>query len=236
MRFVSDLAILTAQPRDVTNRTKKKAYGVLVHTTGVGVLARAQKWKCTPLKAAERIYSKRGASFAHYVIGQDGTIIQIADERERAWQAGMPREQLKLYKSGMWVKKCPRRIVKMWEDRWGPGSTPADLYPSRSPNNDYIGIEMVPNKNTKFSKSQLEIGLPALVADIFIRHGIKFSAKDLMSTRLLGHEDVEPLERWNRRGGWDPGTLRDRPKFKWDDVYKTVHKLMKGKYNHSRTT
>lgn len=230
MKFRSDLAIMTAQPRDVSNRKTARAFGVLVHTTGVGVLSKAEEWGCTPIKAAERIYTERGASFAHYVIGQDGTIVQIADEREMAWQSGMPKEQRQLYKSGAWEKMVTARGLELWKKRWPGIPNPSELYPSGSPNNDYIGIEMIPNKNTLFSATQLEVALPSLAADIIHRHSMDFDGT--MQPTLLGHEDIEPLERWNKQGGWDPGTLRDTPKFEWQSVYKIVSRVM-GEYERN---
>lgn len=35
--------------------------------------------------------------------------------------------------------------------------------------------------------------------------------------RLVGHEDVQPIERHDKGGGWDPGSRRARPY--WDDAY-----------------
>jgi hypothetical protein len=40
----------------------------------------------------------------------------------------------------------------------------------------------------------------------------------LSGPRLVGHEDVHPLRRWDVYGGWDPGALREKPRFHWDQV------------------
>ena len=44
----------------------------------------------------------------------------------------------------------------------------------------------------------------------------------LPSPRLVGHEDIEPLERWNKQGGWDPGALRVKPKFVWASIHRRI--------------
>ena len=33
--------------------------------------------------------------------------------------------------------------------------------------------------------------------------------------RLVTHEDVQPFERWDAHGGWDPGILRAKPTYNW---------------------
>jgi hypothetical protein len=33
--------------------------------------------------------------------------------------------------------------------------------------------------------------------------------------RLLGHEDLNPIQRSAKGEGWDPGGLRERPWFAW---------------------
>ena len=96
----SPLAIWVKKPQDVKNRPKPQAFGIMFHTTGRGVLKRSKQWGVSPLKAAERIYTRKGAAFAHYILGQDGTLLQVADELERASHAGIPRAQRSLYISG----------------------------------------------------------------------------------------------------------------------------------------
>ena len=43
--------------------------------------------------------------------------------------------------------------------------------------------------------------------------------------RLLGHEDLTPISRHDKKGGWDPGGLREVPYFDWEHVYRTIEKL-----------
>jgi len=223
MRTQSSLAVMTQQPQDVRNRPDVKAFGVMVHTAGRGVLDKAKEWGVSPLKAAERIYTRKGASFAHYVIGHDGTILQIADEIEMAWHSGMPNEQRVLYTSGAWTGKVPPTALARWKAKWAGRKAPTDLYPTSSPNACYIGIELVPESTATFTPQQYD-KCGALICDIATRHGFMktFIDATFPSPRLVGHEDIEPLERWDKNGGWDPGALREVPKFDWNKIYKRI--------------
>lgn len=44
--------------------------------------------------------------------------------------------------------------------------------------------------------------------------------------RLLGHEDVTPISRHDKRGGWDPGGLRTAPYFDWDYIYESIYDIL----------
>lgn len=223
MQTRSALAVMTEQPQDVDNRPDVKAFGVMIHTSGRGVLAKAKEWGVSPLKAAERVYTRKGASFAHYIVGQDGTIIQTADEIEMAWHAGMPAKQRQLYLSGAWETMVSARVVARWKAKWKGVASPVHLYPTKSANACYIGIEFIPDTQALFSPQQYDKG-GALVCDIATRHGFMNALLEgkFPSPRLVGHEDVEALERWDKNGGWDPGALREVPKFDWAKIYKRI--------------
>jgi N-acetyl-anhydromuramyl-L-alanine amidase AmpD len=51
--------------------------------------------------------------------------------------------------------------------------------------------------------------LVALGRDLAARHG--WPAGWGRTPRLVGHEDVQLLERQDAGGGWDPGALRAKP-------------------------
>jgi N-acetyl-anhydromuramyl-L-alanine amidase AmpD len=217
---------MVQQPQDVDNRENPRAFGVMFHTTGRGVLDRAKEWGLSPLKAAEQIYTRKGASFAHYILGQDGTLLQVADELEHAAHTGIPRAQREQYMSGAWTQAVKATTLQKWQKRWPGFKSPSHLYPTTSPNSCYIGVEFIPDNNAEFSAAQYAASA-ALVVDIATRH--KFLAEmrnklleNLASPRLVGHEDIEPLERWNKMGGWDPGALRDAPKFVWANVTRRI--------------
>lgn len=216
----SGFAVQAPRLRDVTDRTLLVPHGVCIHTTGRGLPTRALKAVVDTLRWAEKEYTTPGAAFAHYVVGYDGTIIQIADERERAWHAGISDKEAVLYRSGRWRDRVTPEAFELWDARWASleAKSPLDLFPGNSPNDAYLGVELIPlledrDDGTWFTDEQMH-ALSKLVTDIGIRYGI--NPHD--TSRLVGHEDLEPLTRWDKDGGWDPGGLRARPRFDWARV------------------
>ncbi len=61
-----------------------------------------------------------------------------------------------------------------------------------------------------FTRAQHESAL-GLAIDAGNRHGFPDGWR--ATSRLLGHEDVDPIERSDVGGGWDPGFLRVSPYF-----------------------
>ncbi len=219
-RYRSPLAHFVSNPRNVRNRPNPKPFGLLVHTTGRGILKRARQLGISPLEAAMEFYTTRGNPFAHYILDQDGTLIQIADEREQAWHAGIPAAQRRLYLSGRWEKMVSKRALERWLERWNLGyykQSPSHLYPTKSPNQCYVGIELIPDKRATFSDKQYA-SLSLLINDFWDRHNLPPLGCRLPEPRCLGHEDAEPLERFTRQGGYDPGSLRAKPKFDWSKL------------------
>ncbi|MEP7342385.1 MAG: N-acetylmuramoyl-L-alanine amidase, partial [Acidobacteriota bacterium] len=91
---------------------------------------------------------------------------------------------------------------------------------AHSTNSGHIGIEMLADSTGYgFTNAQYE-ALAKLVADIARRHKLPITSAP--SARLLGHEDVHPLSRQNKGGGWDPGAHRDKPKFSWSRLWALV--------------
>lgn len=224
----SPLATMAAKPQDkVAKRAKAQAYGIVVHTTGSGVPSRAEQRKEDPLTTAVRIYCtpdytdpKTGktafTNFAHYVIAYDGRIVQIADELIRARHVGFAEER-PFYLDGSWKQKVSAKTLALWTAKWAGWESPAHLFPGNSVNEVYLGIELIPllkrdPNGTLYTDAQYK-ALGALIKDIAGRHG--FEAK---GARLVGHEDVNPIDRSNAGGGWDPSALRDAPNFLWELV------------------
>ena len=81
----SPIATRIVNPRDVKDRPKP--HGVIVHTTGSGIVLTAQNKGADPLEYTLAFYSNPKNNFSHYLIGWNGEIIQIAADTERAWQA-----------------------------------------------------------------------------------------------------------------------------------------------------
>lgn len=215
VRSLSPLATLAEHPQDVTDRQEAVPHGLCVHTTGRGLPAKARALGIEPMGLAIDTYCTPGlaTTFPHYVIGHDGTLVQIADDRERARHAGVDKAERAAYLDGTWIRKLNPAAVQRWRDKWPGVKSPSHLYPSKSPNEDYLGVELIPlnsqgDNGTLFTPAQY-IALAELIDDIQDRYGQTLKS-------LVGHEDLEPLTRWNSGGGWDPGALRAQPFFRWD--------------------
>jgi hypothetical protein len=216
---VSALAVGDGTLRRGTPRTLP-VYGLCVHTTGSGPASKAKGTALTPLQIAVDYYVKGREGFPHYLIGYDGTIHAICDEGHVAWHAGwVTRGGKSRWES--WT--APPWWSAVWR-RWN-ATTPADLLPPRalSPNSVYIGVELLADPSGwGFTNAQYD-ALARLVVDVFRRHGVPLSEPP--NPRLLGHEDVEPIERANAQGGWDPGAHRTVPKFSWSSLWSRIQAL-----------
>ena len=205
--------------------TLGQRFGALLHTTGRGVVALAQTHKRTPIDVAIETYreSQNGSNGyfwggPSYVIDHDGTQHQLAPDNILTAHAGGGNREA--YLSGHWTAKCSGATLTAWRKAWPTYQHPYSLFPSTSPNHDYVGIEMIPigcgfggspmRPGLLFTKEQHE-SAAELAKDIAMRWG--FPAGWAQTSRLLGHEDVDILNRMDSMGGWDPGWLRGQPYF-----------------------
>jgi hypothetical protein len=216
--------------------TIRKVWGCLVHTTGGGVTAKARaKWRglSHPLDVALAVYIdfQNGAAGYFwggpgYVIDHDGSIHQIAPDEVRTEHAGSGNRML--YHTGSWVNRVAPEVVAQWKRRWAV-KHPYAMFPSTSPNIDYVGVEMIPvgdgfgglpmAPGLRFTKYQHNAAI-ALGRDLAERHGWPDGWQN--TGRLLGHEDVDPIERSDNLGGWDPGAMRAAPYFDFDYVKRGI--------------
>lgn len=207
---------------EITRRAR--AWGFLIHTTGRGLVDKARKKGLSPIKVALDWYrdSQNGANGypwggPGYVLDHDGKIYQIADDLVLTNHAGGPDRAR--YLDGSWARMVSPETLARWRAQWPRHKSPQSLYPSRSANADYVGLEMIPcgagfgtpmRPGLLFTKAQHD-AVAALGRDLALRHG--WPAGWAKTGRLVGHEDVQPLQRSDARGGWDPGHLRARPYF-----------------------
>lgn len=208
------------------NATKRQPWGFLIHTTGGGITALAKKTKRTPIDVALDVYinSQNGSNGylwggPGYVMNHDGGIYQLAPDDVLTNHCGGPNRQR--YRNQSWRNIVSKTAAARWDDQWRAlgFDDPYDLFPSKSPNVDYIGLEMIPcgdgfgtpmRPGLRFTKLQHDAAI-ALADDCAERHGWpKGWAK---TSRLVGHEDVDIIERDDAAGGWDPGWLRAAPYF-----------------------
>lgn len=200
---------------------------VVVHTTGTGIVQAARDAKRDPLDEALRRYRRVGGVFPHYVIGTSGRTVQVASEDVIAWHVGIESPQWVQYETGVWTRRVAPSALEAWQDRWPGRQSPLDLLPMDGarrarPNDVSIGVELVPTGSAKYTgpgkvyTGEQYQALAELLADIAARRG---------HMPVLGHEDLEPLDRWDRGGGWDPGALRADPWFDWRRVTRAVAAL-----------
>lgn len=233
IKGVSNLAERVKKLRDVSDRTIP-VFGVAVHTTGSGIVSDALKLGADPLAYAVEYYLDPRNYFAHYVVGYDGKIIQISDEHERASHVGQDEESRLGYVSGAWEKTAGPSFVALWKKRWPTYKTPAHLYPGTSPNNAYVGIELLPTQTgagapmkpgLKYSLEQHR-AVARLALDIATRWG--FPAGWENTGRFATHEDLTPLERMTKKEGWDPGVNRAQPWIDWSYLVHSIRRLKAG--------
>lgn len=232
----SSLATPLHLMRDVGDRTMP-VYGITVHQTGSSLVTDALKHGVDPLEYAGQFYFNPKNYFAHYVIGHDGTIAQIADEHEWAMHVGLTKDERNDYLSGKWESMLPASFVGMWKARWPGMKSPSHLYPGNSVNDAYVGMEMLPivpgiktpplAPGMLFTKEQHQ-AVAKLSWDIARRWG--FPKGWERTGRFATHEDLNPFNRTTVKppAGWDPGVLRATPWFSWGSVLGSLQAIKDG--------
>lgn len=228
----SRLAVHVANMRDPALGVERNVFGYLLHTTGRGITDKARKLNRSPLDVALDYYrsSQNGANGytwggPSYVIDHDGEIYQLAPDNVKTAHAGdhsekYPTGTRAFYLDGTWEHLCAAEVVAQWREKWPAKKHPYSLFPSTSPNADYVGVEMIPigdgfggkprAPGLLFTQRQHDAAI-ALGKDLAERHS--FALGWAKTGRLVGHEDVDPLNRCDGHGGWDPGWLRRYPYF-----------------------
>lgn len=205
--------------------------GLVVHTSGRGVVTKAARAGVPAIEMALAYY-QRAAFSAHYVIDYDGALYQLTADDRRVQHVGLTAADREAYLSGAWQQRISRATSKLWRDRWPYVLSPAHLYPSRAPNSDFVGVELLPLAKADgglWYTSEQHRTAGRLYADLAARHrwpeclidgwrllvGGWYAWTARSPVRLLCHEDLSPLTRWDRGGGWDPGALRAAPRLDW---------------------
>lgn len=204
-----------------------KPWGMVVHTTGRGIVHRAQKRNDSAAELAIEYYRSKAA--VHYLVDWNGTIIQMMPDDFRGAHVGISKNERKKYLSGRWRRDFSNEVRKHWHERWPSFSSPQHLYPTRSPNSCYLGVELVPLPRDQvqdddfwFTPDQHQ-AVVDLGAERALFHG--WGEDWWKGPRLVGHEDIDAYGRWQESGGWDPGALREVPRFDWPFVYAGMEAL-----------
>lgn len=196
----------------------RAVYGITLHTTGDGIPALVAKSGKPHLEVARETYLKMGLVGPHFVVDPFGGTEQYCDPMLVRYHAGIEAEHRRSYLDGHWeedANRIPREVVAWWKTRWPTKKSPSHLYPSKSPNKDYIGIELIPAgryikdkgwtfeyghkpgfDGQRFSVEQY-VATARLCLTLANEYGLDLSTPGV----LVGHEDVSPYT----RPGYDPG-------------------------------
>lgn len=195
-------------------KTKRsKVCGILVHTTGSGLVQKAIKLKKDPNEYAVEYY-KTSVAYPHYLIDWNGAVFTFCDEMKWAAHAKWTKEESKLYVGTDWLRWCELKgelkevnpkAYQAWIDRWGGSrglayTSPKDILRQIGgtvPNSAYIGIEILDRK--PFNELQHK-ALSGLTKDICERHklvNVEYVIQgSLPQAWLCTHSDVSPIRRW----------------------------------------
>lgn len=223
--------------QDPHSGLERTAWGFLIHTTGGGVTDKAKAQGRHPLDVALAVYAASQAGSngyrwggPHYVGDHEGDLYQIAPDNVKTAHCGgrsekYPNGTRALYIDGSWTSKISASIVAAWRARWQGKAHPYSLFPSRDPNTDYVGLELIPigdgfggepmAPGLRFTRAQHDAAI-LLGRDLAARH--EWPTGWERTGRLVGHEDVDILNRSDASGGWDPGYLRASPYFDFEYV------------------
>ncbi len=250
-------AVKTWDDRDRPKGWIGGCFGLVVHTTGGGLPQQAKKAGLWPTVSAVNHYSKsHGCHYINGWGGlHGGDLLQVAGERERAMGVGTRKDQPETNQwasvaRGTWEEDLTEvaslATVNRWKRRWAhtDATNPLELFPSKYANSCYIHVECIPmvyywkrktftdlrvealREGLRFTQEQHET-VAMLATDIAYRNGYIDEPEWWKSGRLVGHEDVTPLSRSVKSGGWDPGWLRAKPYFDWNYVNDMIEHWMK---------
>ncbi len=192
-----------------------KPFGVLLHSTGPGMEKYARTYKLTQEETVSRVYGNPGNSCAHVVIIPDGRRFRVVSPDLMAPHCGVSARQRAMLLDGTWRAWCSDLGERLWGERWPGVKSPQHLFPTASGNGSYEGAEF-----WKLDANDPETGTP-YTADQYRSGGQWIAERERAcgfvaeGRRLVTHEDVQPFERWDAHGGWDPGVIRAKPTYNW---------------------
>ena len=185
-----------------SQRSLSKINSIIIHTTGYGAgLKRLKEKYGDDLATIGDAYALRMANIlkykGHFLIDHVGVIYHLIPLVEVAWHTGSSkRKKLKTEWRHSW-----------WTERWEGISNPTELpsWEGGSPNKVSVGIDLLAHGGGAIVKGytdaqyeSLAVLVRALCADLNIPIERKY---------IVGHEDVDPISRGNKRAGWDPGAF-----------------------------
>lgn len=224
-------------PQAETLRYRRQEPTLLViHTTGTGLAHRVAKAATPGTRAydleARDWYRRTGhREYGTYLVGQAGLVWELAPPAKYTWHVaelseGYRRADWRAYGSPLdtprWEAhgRDPDVVYDWWIERWPTATSPLDLTGTPDVNANSIGIDLLPAPDGTFAPAQLA-ALVDLVRLLCEQHAIPVERR-----RILGHEDVAPVERGCvRRDGviygvpWCPGR-----RFNWDTFMQELQR------------
>jgi hypothetical protein len=223
--MISQLAIT---PHDLRRGTPRvlPVCGLVVHTTGRGPAVAAKKLGIPADERALAYYLHGRGGFPHYLVDYDGDCFAVCDEGEIANHAGW---------AGIGGAKAWRGWTPpaWWRDNWSSPvqTSPLDLIRrvhdgARTPNAIYLGVELLADETGFGFTPEQYLKLAMLWVDLCAREEalrlwLPFPTPH---ARLLGHEDVNPIERASGGRPWDPGAHRTPPMFSWARLQAVIRR------------
>lgn len=209
-------------------RTQANMNSCIIHTTGYGEgLKRLDDAFKNDLLRIDEAYAKRLANIltykAHFFIGRTGYTAQMAPLKYMTWHSA--GSYISYYKQPEWSKtksvaKGGRKVtvnVSWWPDRFPGLQSPLDLDAFKGGNinkNTWALDILAPPPGGKYTDVQH-------IMAARICHYVHTSFNLPLDTlHIMGHEDINPLDRSNARGGWDVG-----PEWDWEFFWKIVRTL-----------
>lgn len=221
-------------PFDTGQRRKSPPFGVAFHTTGSGLPRAALEKGQDPFQFGINLY--RESMGPTYLIGwRPGEIAAITHSEDvLTWHAGSQGAIAAALKSGAWRQQVSPATVLHYARVYGDknplsadGTTLHSVIPPPGANDRLVGVEMIPvtangkdywappmRPGLRFTKWQHDAARD-LAADLARRYGWPAGWQ---KTRILSHEAVNPIERHDSGGGWDPGWIRFQPYIDMDHI------------------
>lgn len=163
--------------------------GIVIHTTGRGVLKQEKK---AGLEAGVLAWYKRSGMrfYGRFIIFPSGRTFRLAPDDVTCMHSGSidKAKALDPVEHAWWIKAWPKL------------KHPYDQFKTVHFNSHTIGLDLVPLPDAKFTDAQFE-SLKQVVR--LIREQNKAELP------IRTHSDIDPWNRTSGGKGWDPGASRD---------------------------